>query len=151
MKPQWSMPISCSSPEGYSRNRHPDSGQGMLQLPSVGPENILSDLTDQSGACNIRTEEIFRQAEKSPIIVNAHRVRQGDLPVLEKDRPSEGLQSLFTEQYQPETVVKTIVELCSRKIPERFGLDPVRDIQVLSPCTRGRWEPFSSTRCFRKH
>ena len=110
----------------------------VFQLPSVGPGNILSDLIQSGAIRTFELKEIFRQAEKSPIVVNAHRVRQGNLPNLEKDRNSEGLSEFyFIEQYQPETVVKTIVELCSRKIPERFGFDPVRDIQVLSPMHKG--------------
>ena len=110
----------------------------VFQLPSVGPGNILSDLIQSGVIRTFELKEIFRQAEKSPIVVNAHRVRQGNLPHLEKARQSEGLSEFyFIEQYQPETVVKTIVELCSRKIPERFGLDPVRDIQVLTPMHKG--------------
>ena len=110
----------------------------VFQLPSVGPGNILSDLIQSGAIRTFELKEIFRQAEKSPIIVNAHRVRQGRLPDLEKEKHSEGLSEFyFIEQYQPETVVRTIVELCSRKIPERFGLDPVRDIQVLSPMHKG--------------
>jgi exodeoxyribonuclease V alpha subunit len=110
----------------------------VFQLPSVGPGNILSDLIKSGAIRTFELKEIFRQAEKSPIVVNAHRVRQGNLPNLEKDRNPEGLSEFyFIEQYQPETVVKTIVELCSRKIPERFGFDPVRDIQVLSPMHKG--------------
>ncbi len=110
----------------------------VFQLPSVGPGNVLSDLIQSGVIRTFELKEIFRQAEKSPIIVNAHRVRHGNLPNLEKDRNSEGLSEFyFIEQYQPETVIKTIVELCSRKIPERFGLDPVRDIQVLSPMHKG--------------
>ncbi|MDO9110029.1 MAG: ATP-dependent RecD-like DNA helicase, partial [Desulfatirhabdiaceae bacterium] len=110
----------------------------VFQLPSVGPGNILSDLIRSGAIRTFELKEIFRQAEKSPIVVNAHRVRQGNLPNLEKDRNPEGLSEFyFIEQYLPETVVKTIVELCSRKIPERFGFDPVRDIQVLSPMHKG--------------
>jgi exodeoxyribonuclease V alpha subunit len=110
----------------------------VFQLPSVGPGNILSDLIKSGAIRTFELKEIFRQAEKSPIVVNAHRVRQGNLPNLEKDRNPECLSEFyFIEQYQPETVVKTIVELCSRKIPERFGFDPVRDIQVLSPMHKG--------------
>lgn len=109
----------------------------VFQLPSVGPGNILSDLIQSGVIRTFELKEIFRQAEKSPIVINAHRVRQGNLPNLEKE-PSEGLSEFyFIEQYQPETVVKTIVELCSRKIPERFGFDSVRDIQVLSPMHKG--------------
>lgn len=108
----------------------------VFQLPSVGPGNVLSDLIQSGAIRTFELKEIFRQAEKSPIVVNAHRVRQGLLPDLEKER--RGLSEFyFIEQYQPETVVRTIVELCSRKIPERFGLDPVRDIQVLSPMHKG--------------
>ncbi len=110
----------------------------VFQLPSVGPGNILSDLIQSGVIRTFELKEIFRQAEKSPIVVNAHRVRQGFLPDLEPVRDAEGLSEFyFIEQYQPETVVRTIVELCSRKIPERFGLDPVRDIQVLSPMHKG--------------
>ncbi len=110
----------------------------VFQLPSVGPGNILSDLIQSGVIRTFELKEIFRQAEKSPIIVNAHLVREGKLPNLDKYRHSEELSEFyFIEQYQPETVLKTIVELCSRKIPERFGLDPVRDIQVLSPMHKG--------------
>jgi exodeoxyribonuclease V alpha subunit len=110
----------------------------VFQLPSVGPGNVLSDLIQSGVIRTFELRDIFRQAEKSPIIVNAHRVRHGSLPDLEKDRNPECLSEFyFIEQYQPETVVKTIVELCSRKIPERFGLDPIRDIQVLSPMHKG--------------
>ncbi len=109
----------------------------VFQLPSVGPGNILSDLIHSGVIRTFELKEIFRQAKKSPIVVNAHRVRQGNLPNLEKNA-SKGLSEFyFIEQYLPETVVKTIVELCSRKIPERFGFDPVRDIQVLTPMHKG--------------
>jgi exodeoxyribonuclease V alpha subunit len=110
----------------------------VFQLPSVGPGNILSDLIQSGVIRTFELKEIFRQAEQSPIVINAHRIRHGSLPYIEKNRPSDQLSEFyFIEQYQPETVTRTIVELCSRKIPERFGLDPVRDIQVLTPMHKG--------------
>jgi exodeoxyribonuclease V alpha subunit len=110
----------------------------VFQLPSVGPGNILSDLIQSGVIRTFELKEIFRQAEQSPIVINAHRIRHGALPYIEKNRPSDQLSEFyFIEQYQPETVTRTIVELCSRKIPERFGFDPVRDIQVLTPMHKG--------------
>ena len=110
----------------------------VFQLPSVGPGNILSDMIHSGVIRTFELKEIFRQAEQSPIVSNAHRIRQGLTPELETDRNPDKLSEFyFIEQYQPETVVNTIVELCCRKIPERFGYHAVRDIQVLTPMHKG--------------
>jgi exodeoxyribonuclease V alpha subunit len=108
----------------------------MNQLPSVGPGSVLKDLITSGVLPVIELNEIFRQAKESLIIVNAHRINQGRLPLF---RPSQTkLEDFyFIEQEDTETVVKTIVELVTNRIPRRFGLDPFEDIQVLTPMHKG--------------
>ncbi len=105
------------------------------QLPSVGPGSVLRDLIE-SGAVNVvRLTEIFRQAKESRIIVNAHRVNQGEMPVMgESDSDSD---FFFIAKDEPEDVLAAVQTLVAQRIPARFGLDPVRDIQVLCPMHRG--------------
>ena len=106
------------------------------QLPSVGPGMVLGDLIESAAVPVVELNEIFRQAEKSLIIVNAHRINQGVLPSL---RPSgQGLEDFyFIEQEDPEEVLKIIVDLVKDRIHRRFGLHPVEEIQVLTPMHRG--------------
>lgn len=118
----------------------PDHGRVVLvgdvdQLPSVGPGKVLADLIRSEALEVVRLTEIFRQAERSLIVVNAHRVNQGMMPVLESV-DSDG-DFFFIERRAPEEVVETISELVARRIPARFGLDPVEQIQVLTPMNRG--------------
>jgi ATP-dependent exoDNAse (exonuclease V) alpha subunit len=79
--------------------------------------------------------EVFRQAAASRIIVNAHRINQGVIPDLGK--PDAESDFYFVEAADPETAVPRIIELVKTRIPRRFGLDSIRDIQVLSPMNRG--------------
>jgi exodeoxyribonuclease V alpha subunit len=83
----------------------------------------------------VRLTEVFRQAAKSRIIVNAHRVNQGQMP--EFDRPEQNSDFYFLPAEDPEPAVGRIIELVKNRIPARFGLDPIRDIQVLCPMNRG--------------
>ena len=84
----------------------------------------------------VRLTEIFRQAQQSQIVINAHLVRDGKFPRLRKE--SEKLVDFyFIEKEEPEEVLEIIIKLCADRIPTRFGLDPVEDIQVLSPMNRG--------------
>ena len=105
------------------------------QLPSVGAGNVLKDIID-SGAVEVVTlNEIFRQARESLIVVNAHKINQGAMPLF---RPEEGLEDFFfIEQEDPEEMLRVILELTCKRIPRKFGLDPVRDIQVLTPMHKG--------------
>lgn len=105
------------------------------QLPSVGAGQVLNDVIASGAAPVVRLNEIFRQARQSRIIVNAHRINQGFLPVT----ASEGAESdfYFIEQESPERVVEIILGLAARRIPEKFGFHPATDIQVLSPMHRG--------------
>jgi exodeoxyribonuclease V alpha subunit len=93
--------------------------------------NIIS-----SGAVPVvRLTEVFRQAAKSQIIVSAHRINDGVIPDLRK--PEADSDFYFVEANDPETAVGRIIELVKTRIPRRFGLDPIRDIQVLCPINRG--------------
>jgi exodeoxyribonuclease V alpha subunit len=83
----------------------------------------------------VRLSEVFRQAAKSQIILSAHRINQGDMPDLRK--PDGDSDFYFVEAGDPQTAVLRIVELVKTRIPKRFGLDPIRDIQVLCPMNRG--------------
>ena len=83
----------------------------------------------------VRLTEVFRQAAQSQIIVNAHRINQGVIPELRK--PEAESDFYFVEAEDPETAVPRIIELVKTRIPRRFGLDPIRDIQILCPINRG--------------
>jgi len=105
------------------------------QLPSVGPGQVLADVIGSGAVPVVRLTEVFRQATKSRIIVNAHRVNQGQVPQL--DRPEEDSDFYFVPADDPEAAVGRVVELVRTRIPRRFGLDPIREIQVLCPMNRG--------------
>jgi len=102
------------------------------QLPSVGPGCVLNDVIRSDRVPVVELNEIFRQAEASQIVVNAHRINIGLMPQQEEDG-----DFFFIRQENPEEVVRLILKLCRERIPARFGLDPVEDIQVLSPMHRG--------------
>ncbi|MEW6259031.1 MAG: ATP-dependent RecD-like DNA helicase [Thermodesulfobacteriota bacterium] len=109
-----------------------------FQLPSVGPGNVLSDLIDADVIPVFELTEIFRQAAESPIIRNAHRVRAGRMPVMERNADPDELQEFYIiEQGSAETAARQIVEMVTRRIPDTFGYDPIRDIQVLTPMHKG--------------
>jgi exodeoxyribonuclease V alpha subunit len=105
------------------------------QLPSVGPGQVLADMIASGAIPVVRLIEVFRQAARSQIIVNAHRINQGVIPDLRK--PEADSDFYFVEASDPETAVLRIVELVKTRIPRRFGLDPIRDVQVLCPMNRG--------------
>jgi exodeoxyribonuclease V alpha subunit len=110
----------------------------IFQLPSVGPGNVLSDMIKSKLIPVFYLKKIFRQAQESPIVVNAHRVRRGESPVLKPLGDSDGVSEFyFLEQHNLNNVVSTIVELCTRTIPERFDFDPMYEVQVLTPMHKG--------------
>ena len=106
------------------------------QLPSVGAGNVLKDIIYSGAVKVVELNEIFRQAEESSIIVNAHKINNGILPVL-KSSKQEPDDFYFIEQEDPEEVLKVILELAKTRIPKRFALDPVDGIQVLTPMHKG--------------
>jgi exodeoxyribonuclease V alpha subunit len=105
------------------------------QLPSVGPGQVLADVIASGAVPVVRLTEVFRQAAQSRIIASAHRINQGGTPDLSK--PEGDSDFYFVQADDPETAVPRIIELVKTRIPRRFGLDPIRDIQVLCPMNRG--------------
>ena len=106
------------------------------QLPSVGPGNVLKDIIASGTAPVVELNQIFRQAQESSIIVNAHKINGGFLPSLEASAGKLD-DFYFIEQEDPEAVLKIILELAKERIPKRFGFDPLNDIQVLTPMHKG--------------
>ncbi len=104
------------------------------QLPSVGPGTVLRDLIESGVVPVVRLTEVFRQAADSRIVTNAHRIRRGQLPELRGD-PSSDFH--FVERDDPEKIAAMLIKLVQARIPKRFGLDPIRDVQVLCPMNRG--------------
>ena len=109
------------------------------QLPSVGPGQVLADIIASGAVPVVRLTEVFRQAAHSRIITSAHQINRGSIPDL--SRPEGDSDFYFVQADDPETAVPLIVELVKTRIPLRFGLDPVRDIQVLCPMNRGASAP----------
>ncbi len=105
------------------------------QLPSVGPGKVLGDIIESARFPVIRLTEIFRQARQSRIITNAHLIRQGAFPDLQDSGQNQDFY--FINREDPQEALNTIVQLCTERIPRRFGLDPMEDVQVLSPMHRG--------------
>jgi len=101
------------------------------QLPSVGPGNVLMDVIASNAVPTVRLRTVFRQAAESGIIRNAHRINRGENPEFNAH------DFFFVERPEAERAVGTLVELVTSRIPKKFGLDPMRDIQVLSPMHRG--------------
>ncbi|MDD5673567.1 MAG: ATP-dependent RecD-like DNA helicase [Chitinivibrionales bacterium] len=105
------------------------------QLPSVGPGTVLKDIIQAATPSVITLTEIFRQAHASAIVLNAHRINQGEFPVLAADgAPSD---FFFVNEEQPEAIVEKIVKLCRERIPQKYGLNPLKEVQVLTPMHRG--------------
>ena len=104
------------------------------QLPSVGPGSVLADLIFSGVVPVVRLTEIFRQAAKSEIVTAAYAINQGQMPEL---KAPEGLIDFyFIESAEPEAIQDLIVRLVKERIPKRFGLDPKKDIQILTPMNR---------------
>ena len=105
------------------------------QLPSVGPGQVLADIIGSDAVPVMRLTEVFRQAAKSKIITTAHAINAGCMPDL--DKPNGDADFYFISVDDPEQAVTRIVELVAKRIPRRFGFDPIKDIQVLCPMNRG--------------
>ena len=103
------------------------------QLPSVGAGNVLRDILDSGVIPSVRLTEIFRQDEKSMIVYNAHRINRGESPRLN----AKGSDFFFERASSPSDAANRIVALCSTRLPGFLGLDPVRQMQVLSPTKKG--------------
>jgi exodeoxyribonuclease V alpha subunit len=102
------------------------------QLPSVGAGDVLRDVIASDCAAVVSLTAIFRQAADSGIVVNAHRINRGHMPVLNRFD-----DFYFFSKKDPREAADLLVDIVKRRIPRKFGLDPVAQIQVLSPMYRG--------------
>jgi exodeoxyribonuclease V alpha subunit len=105
------------------------------QLPSVGPGHVLGDIIASGAVPVVRLVEVFRQAAESRIVRSAHRINAGELPEIAP--PADTSDFYVVDADDPEDALQRIVSLVRTRIPQRFGLDPVRDVQVLCPMNRG--------------
>lgn len=103
------------------------------QLPSVGAGNVLNDIISSGVVKVVTLNEIFRQSQESMIVVNAHRINKGIAPILnEKNK-----DFFFLNKSSKEDITTTIIELLNERLPKYYGVDPLRDIQVLTPMKKG--------------
>ena len=107
----------------------------VFQLPSVGPGTVLGDIIGSGAVPAFELKEVFRQAAQSPIIANAHKVRNGELPHLTARTSLE--EFTFIEELNPNRLADTVVSLCCDVIPNQLGIDPAIDVQVLTPMHKG--------------
>jgi exodeoxyribonuclease V alpha subunit len=101
------------------------------QLPSVGPGNVLMDVIASNVVPVVWLKTVFRQAETSGIVANAHRINTGQYPQF------NATDFFFVERKEPNRALDTVLELVTERIPKKFGIDSIRDIQVLAPMHRG--------------
>lgn len=106
------------------------------QLPSVGPGTVLKDMIASRAFPVIELKMIFRQAQESQIIVNAHKINNGVIPSFEKGLPSSKNDFFFRERQEPEDVLVFIIDLVKVHLP-KLGFDSLKDIQVLTPMNKG--------------
>ncbi|NLY42397.1 MAG: ATP-dependent RecD-like DNA helicase [Clostridiaceae bacterium] len=99
------------------------------QLPSVGPGNVLKEIIESGMVKVVKLTEIFRQAQESMIVVNAHRINRGEYPILN----ARDKDFYFMSRSAAGDIVSAIVELCRQRLPAYYGYHPVHDIQVLTP------------------
>jgi exodeoxyribonuclease V alpha subunit len=105
------------------------------QLPSVGPGDVLADLLRVSAVPSVRLDRIFRQGAGSLIVENAHRINRGEMPVW--NLPETTADFFFAVREDPEQAAQEAEDLAAERIPRRYGLDPVDEIQVLAPMHKG--------------
>ena len=99
------------------------------QLPSVGAGNVLRDIIESDSLTCIKLTEIFRQARESMIVVNAHRINHGEMPLL-NDQDND---FFLVTRDDPMTIPDTIADLCARRLPRHYGFNGISQIQVLTP------------------
>lgn len=105
------------------------------QLPSVGAGNVLKDIINSKQFKVIELNEIFRQAQESKIIVNAHKIINGEFPNIVNDKDTD---FYFLEESDEDRILEKIAIIVSERLPKHFGYNPLRDIQVLTPMNRGK-------------
>ncbi|MGB4092816.1 MAG: ATP-binding domain-containing protein, partial [Ruminococcus flavefaciens] len=103
------------------------------QLPSVGAGNLLGDLIASQAVTVIKLQEIFRQARKSCIVTNAHKIVSGELPDLSR----KDSDFFFFKRNSPEAVCELLVDLARTRLPKAYNYSPVDDIQIIAPSRKG--------------
>ncbi|MGM0557380.1 MAG: SF1B family DNA helicase RecD2 [Myxococcota bacterium] len=120
-----------------------DSGTRLLlvgdvdQLPSVGPGDVLADIIVSETVRVVRLTEIFRQAQESTIVQNAHRINRGLMPVVPSRGGGELVDFYTISAESPQLARERIVQLVTERVPDAFGFDPIDEVQILSPMHRG--------------
>ena len=104
------------------------------QLPSVGAGNVLRDLIESNVIPVVVLDTIFRQAEDSYIIVNAHRINEGDMPQF----PKEASDFFLFPETDAIKAAEWVIDLVKDRIPQKFGFNPLMDLQVLPRCIVGQ-------------
>ncbi|HEY9854139.1 MAG TPA: ATP-dependent RecD-like DNA helicase [Stenomitos sp.] len=120
----------------------PDGAQVLFvgdsdQLPSVGAGRVLQDMLESGVIPHVRLTEVFRQAARSLLVQNAHRINRGEMPTLVVPDGSRSSDSYFVPVEDPQDIGPTIAKIVGRSLPKRFGLHPREDLQVLCPMNRG--------------
>ncbi|WP_413991348.1 ATP-dependent RecD-like DNA helicase [Labrys okinawensis] len=118
------------------------------QLPSVGPGQVLADIIASDVIPVVRLTEVFRQAETSRIIAAAHAVNHGEVP--EGARSPEDGDFFVVDMASPEDGANKVIDIVTTRLPRRFGLDPVRDIHVLTPMNKGPLGSQTLTQALRE-
>jgi exodeoxyribonuclease V alpha subunit len=103
------------------------------QLPSVGAGNVLRDVIESGVAHVTRLDLIFRQSEDSQIILNAHRINRGDAPLTD----NRSKDFFFFSAEDPQDAADLLIDVVANRLPNKFGLDPINDVQVIAPMYRG--------------
>ncbi len=103
------------------------------QLPSVGPGDVMSDIIDSGAVGVVQLDQIYRQSGRSDIVTNAHRINEGEFPRIDGNHSD----FLFVEEEVPGRATDKIVKLVAEEIPKEWGMDPMKDVQVLAPMYKG--------------
>ncbi len=110
------------------------------QLPAIGPGNVLSDLLESETIASKRLTSIFRQAKESFIVLNAHRINEGKLPLKSKlEAPYSDF--FWIEKEDPVASKELVLKMVSERIPKIYGFDPKKEVQVLTPMHKGELGP----------
>jgi exodeoxyribonuclease V alpha subunit len=105
------------------------------QLPSVGPGAVLADLLNSPHIASVRLTEIFRQAKSSQIILNAHRIHQGKMPLVAERKAQQDFYTLYLDD--PILIQERLIQYATKRLPQHFSCDPLRDIQIITPMKKG--------------
>lgn len=104
------------------------------QLPSVGPGNVLGDMINSGQIPTARLTEIFRQAQTSKIIINAHQINLGEMPFY-SNKPNDDF--FFIDLEDPDEIINRMLDIMANKLPQLYNINPLIDIQVLVPMNKG--------------